>query len=71
MNLVPIGFREGLFISAGTELAIRPTSRLPTLFPENVIEPPEASFGFPIATGSTFRNLGFMVRIPHVCSIMS
>jgi hypothetical protein len=40
-------------------------------FSRKCIEPPEASFGVPIATGSTFRNFGAMVRIPVVCSIMS
>lgn len=40
-------------------------------FSRKSIKPSEATFGFPTATGSTFRNFGAMVRIPVVCSIMS
>jgi len=45
--------------------------RIADYFSGKCIEPPEASFRFPVATGSPFRNFGAMVRIPVVCSMVS
>ena len=73
------GVQRGLFLFPEGSLAViwlelrcdQANFQIADHFSRKCIEPPEASLGFPIATGSTFRNFGALVRIPVVCSIMS
>jgi len=79
--LFSLGRPEGIFLFPKGSLALaviwlelrsdQANFQIADHFSRECIEPPEASFEFPIATGSTFRNFGAKVRIPVVCSIMS
>ena len=66
--LFPEGSRAVIWLKSRSNQA---NFQIADHFSRKCIEPTEASFGFPIATGSTFRNFGAMVRMPVVCSIMS
>ena len=68
--MIPFGKQQEILDFLFDDKSRRAVGRRPGLCSLN-FEPPEASFGFPIATDSTFRNFGAMVRIPVVCSIMS
>jgi len=64
--------REGSLAVIWLELRSDQTNfKIADHFSRKCIETPGASFGFLIASGSTFRNFGAMVRIPVVCSIMN
>lgn len=77
--LFSLGASRGIFLSPEGSLALtwlelksdQANFKIAEHFSRKCIEQPGASFGFPIASGSIFRNFGAMVRIPVVCSIMS